>query len=187
MLGYYLDQVLPKQFGVQRPWNFPCIYLKNRGKAPERKKVKVSEENQDREKMNKGNFEDVSASTKRDSYSLKVRDLRKVYDNGKVAVGGVSMTMYSGQIFALLGHNGAGKTTTISTLTGLLSPTEGQAVLDGVDVLADQQYLRESLGICPQHNVLFDYLTVREHIELYATFKGVDYVQVQKKVDKMLY
>lgn len=51
-------------------------------------------------------------------------------------------------------------------------------MLDGVDVLADQQYLRENLGICPQHNVLFDYLTVREHIELYATFKGVDYVQV---------
>ena len=47
------------------------------------------------------------------------------------------MTMYSGQIFALLGHNGAGKTTTISTLTGLLQPTEGQAQLEGIDIFED--------------------------------------------------
>ena len=44
------------------------------------------------------------------------------------------MTMYSGQIFALLGHNGAGKTTTISTLTGLLNPSAGKAELEGVDI-----------------------------------------------------
>ena len=86
------------------------------------------------------------------------------------------MTMYSGQIFALLGHNGAGKTTTISTLTGLLEPTEGQAQLEGIDIFEDQDYLRKNLGVCPQHNVIFDYLSVREHLELYATFKGVDKV-----------
>ena len=86
------------------------------------------------------------------------------------------MTIYSGQIFALLGHNGAGKTTTISTLTGLLEPTEGQAQLEGIDIFEDQDYLRKNLGVCPQHNVIFDYLSVREHLELYATFKGVDKV-----------
>ncbi len=95
--------------------------------------------------------------------------------------------MYSGQIFALLGHNGAGKTTTISTLTGLLHPTQGQAILDGVDIFEDQTALRENLGVCPQHNVLFDYLTVREHLELYAAFKGVEEYGMGKKVDKMLY
>ena len=54
---------------------------------------------------------------------LKVRGLRKVFDNNKVAVSDAAFTMYSGQIFALLGHNGAGKTTTIGMLTGLLKPT----------------------------------------------------------------
>lgn len=76
----------------------------------------------------------MSGQIERDSYSLKIKNLRKVFDNGKVAVGNISMTMYSGQIFALLGHNGAGKTTTISTLTGLLMPTAGKAELDGVDI-----------------------------------------------------
>ena len=97
------------------------------------------------------------------------------------------MTMYSGQIFALLGHNGAGKTTTISTLTGLLNPSAGKAELEGVDIFEHQDYLRENLGVCPQHNVLFDYLTVREHLELYSSFKGVSESTIKKKVDRMLY
>ena len=51
-----------------------------------------------------------------------------MYKNGFVAVKNESLTLYSGQIFALLGHNGAGKTTTINMLTGLLEPTEGLAI-----------------------------------------------------------
>ena len=137
--------------------------------------------------MNLANFEDISPQVERDSYALKVRNLRKVFDNGKVAVDSTSMTMYSGQIFALLGHNGAGKTTTISTLTGLLAPTQGKAELEGVDIFQDQDYLRKNLGVCPQHNVLFDYLSVREHLELYAAFKGIDNLFINKRVDKMLY
>jgi len=53
----------------------------------------------------------------------------------KEAVKGVNMTMYNGQIFALLGHNGAGKTTTLSMLTGLLNPTSGKAEVMGIDIL----------------------------------------------------
>ena len=60
-----------------------------------------------------------------DNLVLKVRNLRKVFQNNKVAVLDASLTMYSGQIFALLGHNGAGKTTLISMLIGLLKPTSG--------------------------------------------------------------
>ena len=78
-----------------------------------------------------------------------MRGLKKEFANGKVAVKGASMTMYSGQIFALLGHNGAGKTTTISTLTGLLNPSAGKAELEGVDIFEHQDYLRENLGVCP--------------------------------------
>ena len=60
-----------------------------------------------------------------DNLVLKVRNLRKVFQNNKVAVLDASLTMYGGQIFALLGHNGAGKTTLISMLIGLLKPTSG--------------------------------------------------------------
>jgi ATP-binding cassette subfamily A (ABC1) protein 3 len=95
--------------------------------------------------------------------------------------------MYSGQIFALLGHNGAGKTTTISMLTGLLKPTSGKASLMGHDIFEEMTWLREQLGVCPQHNILFDFLTAREHLEIYASFKGVPEDQIRKRVDKMIH
>ncbi len=62
-----------------------------------------------------------------DGQILNVTHLRKTYPNGFTAVKDLNVKMYTGQIFALLGHNGAGKTTVISMLTGLLSPTEGEA------------------------------------------------------------
>jgi ATP-binding cassette, subfamily A (ABC1), member 3 len=72
----------------------------------------------------------------------------------------------------LLGHNGAGKTTTISMLTGLLEPTEGSASVNGIDIFNDMGDLRNMMGVCPQHDVLFDYLTPKEHLHLFAAFKG---------------
>lgn len=57
--------------------------------------------------------------------------------------------MYTGQIFALLGHNGAGKTTTISMLTGLLSSTSGSAEVFGLDLFEDMSKVRSFLGVCP--------------------------------------
>lgn len=182
-LGFYLDQVLPKEYGVAKPWNFLCM----KKSASPLIRINDGLDAEKQKQVSMLNFEEVSAQTQRDSYTLKIKNLRKVFDNGKVAVSNVSMTMYSGQIFALLGHNGAGKTTTISTLTGLLMPSAGKAELSGVDIFDKQEYLRENLGVCPQHNVLFPYLTVREHLHLYATFKGVSELAIKKKVDKMLY
>ena len=79
--------------------------------------------------------------------------------------------MYKGQITALLGHNGAGKTTTMSILTGLFPPSSGSAHVNGKSILTDMDAIRESLGLCPQHNVLFDRLTVKEHLEFFINLK----------------
>lgn len=84
---------------------------------------------------------------------------------------GLTLNMYKGQITALLGHNGAGKTTTMSILTGLFPPTSGSAHVDGKSILTDMDAIRESLGLCPQHNVLFDRLTVKEHLEFFINLK----------------
>jgi ATP-binding cassette subfamily A (ABC1) protein 3 len=104
---------------------------------------------------------------------LEFKGLRKTYPNGFNAVKDLNIKMYTGQIFALLGHNGAGKTTVISMLTGLLSPTEGEAQVFGHDVFSDITSVREFLGVCPQHNILFDMLTPREHLEIFSDFKGI--------------
>jgi ABC-type multidrug transport system ATPase subunit len=83
----------------------------------------------------------------------------------------MNLKLYQGQIFALLGQNGAGKTTTISMLTGLLVPSAGQVTLNHLDLLSDLQ-ARRMMGVCPQHDVLFDLLTPREHLDLFYELKG---------------
>ena len=60
--------------------------------------------------------------------------------------------------------------------------------MNGIDIFKDLDHLRTNLGVCPQHNVLFDYLTVREHLELYATFKGIEGAPlIRSRVDKLIY
>ena len=94
--------------------------------------------------------------------------------------------MYKDQITALLGHNGAGKTTTMSMLTGLFPPTSGTAYINGFDITTDIDLVRRSLGICPQHNILFDRLTVTEHLKFFALLKGVPYGKMKTDVEKMV-
>lgn len=93
--------------------------------------------------------------------------------NKKLAVNKLSLKMFKGQITALLGHNGAGKTTTISILTGLFPPSDGRALINGLSVVEDIDIIRTNLGICPQHNVLFDRLTVSEHLYFFSLLKVV--------------
>ena len=72
------------------------------------------------------------------------------------AVKGLTLNFFENQITALLGHNGAGKTTVMSVLTGLYEPTGGTAYIYGHDIRSNMDDVRESLGLCPQHNVLFE-------------------------------
>jgi len=112
---------------------------------------------------------------------VEITDLRKVYQRGcggslqrTVAVNGLTLTLYRGQITCLLGHNGAGKTTTISMLTGMIVPTSGGSTVGGLSITKDQARIRRNMGVCPQHDILWDNLSVEEHLRLFATLKGVD-------------
>jgi ATP-binding cassette subfamily A (ABC1) protein 3 len=104
--------------------------------------------------------------------TLVVEKLRKVYGNGKVAVGCLDLEMYSNQIFALLGQNGAGKTTTISIISGLLTKTQGSVRILGKNRDTELDEIRKMIGVCPQTNPIYSELTVYEHMELYARIKG---------------
>ncbi|POI33213.1 hypothetical protein CIB84_003036, partial [Bambusicola thoracicus] len=113
-------------------------------------------------------------------------NLVKVYRDGKkVAVDGLTLNFYEGQITSFLGHNGAGKTTTMSILTGLFPPTSGTAFILGKDIRSELSTIRQNLGVCPQHNVLFDLLTVEEHIWFYARLKGLPEKKVKEEMEQM--
>src|SRR6185437_3805274 len=79
-------------------------------------------------------------------------------------------------------HNGAGKSTTISMLTGMTEITGGDATIDGFSVKKEPGAVRQRIGVCPQHDVLYATLTVREHLELFAAMKGVPANEVESYV-----
>nr|CAD7439812.1 unnamed protein product [Timema bartmani] len=130
-----------------------------------------------------GNFE---SEPKHLQLGVSLCNLGKVYGNKKVAVRNLNLNFYEDQITSFLGHNGAGKTTTISILTGLLRPTSGTAYIYGVDIRKDMDSIRQSLGTCPQHNVLFDELTVEEHLWFYARLKDRPVVNIEMEINIMI-
>ncbi|CAG8617679.1 2939_t:CDS:2, partial [Racocetra fulgida] len=91
---------------------------------------------------------------------LVMKRMRKVYPNGKLAVKEVTFAVDRNIIFGLLGPNGAGKTTLISILTGLYPPTSGSATINNYDIHTNMQEVYMSIGVCPQHDILWDDLTV---------------------------
>jgi ABC-2 type transport system ATP-binding protein len=101
---------------------------------------------------------------------IECTNLRKTYDGKVEAVRGVSLRIEAGQCFGLLGPNGAGKTTTIEILEGLLAPTSGEVRIFGHAWNDNPRQLREWIGISLQETRLSEKLSVRETIELFASF-----------------
>ena len=84
---------------------------------------------------------------------ITINGLNKTYDSGLVALQPIDLTVNRGEIFALLGPNGAGKTTLINMLCGIVTPTSGQAFINGHDVVLDYRAARASVGLVPQELV----------------------------------
>ncbi|KAL1813550.1 hypothetical protein ACET3Z_023615 [Daucus carota] len=183
-IGLYLDKVLFKENRPTYSWNF--IYRWNFW----RKKISVKHHDsiskgETSDKLTKEHsspgpaVEAISLEMRQqelDCRCIQIRNLHKVYSSNKGechAVNSLHLTLYENQILALLGHNGAGKSTTISMIVGLLSPTSGDAVVLGKNILTDMDEIRKNLGVCPQYDILFPELTVKEHLELFANIKGV--------------
>ena len=119
---------------------------------------------------------------------LRVKNIKK-YFGEKVVLEDVTFNLYKDEIFVLLGHNGAGKTTLISILTGLIRSTSGSVSYSGIDdILSPESFedFRKILGVCPQHDVLFDDLTVEEHLELYCEFKSLERNKISQEIESVL-
>ncbi|KAG7395247.1 hypothetical protein PHYBOEH_004021 [Phytophthora boehmeriae] len=183
LLGLYFEKVIPKEYGTPEKWYFPLrpsYWRKSRKFMPGKSTSMISGDNAGSavEVEVNPNIEQVSADLldqERSGDALAVQGLRKVFPvpgGEKEAVKGLHVNMYTGQITCLLGHNGAGKTTLISMLTGVIPPTAGDATFHGLSFRDDMDEIRESLGICFQHDVLYPELSVQDHLEFYARIKG---------------
>ncbi|MBN3275901.1 ABCA3 protein, partial [Polyodon spathula] len=186
LLGWYVEAVFPGEYGVTLPWHFFMLPSYWCG-TPHLALVKEKEEEEDAEKALKGEFiEEEPAGL---VSGVKIKHLAKVFKVGNVnreAVRDLTLNMYEGQITVLLGHNGAGKSTTLSMLTGLFPPTSGRAYINGYDICQDMALIHRSLGLCPQHDVLFHSLTVQEHLQFFAQLKGYPRKKTPEEVERIL-
>ncbi|XP_026821418.1 ATP-binding cassette sub-family A member 3-like [Rhopalosiphum maidis] len=159
-IAWYIDSIMPGEFGVAKPFNFLCKWSKN--KEENNVTIPISKRNSRLFEKPSNNYE----------VGISVQNLHKRFGN-VYAVNGVNLDLYKGQITALLGHNGAGKTTTMSIITGLFSPTYGTVNVNGNDLFTNIDNFRQNLGLCPQHNLLFSYLTTLDHLIFFGMLKGL--------------
>ncbi|MEQ2300791.1 Retinal-specific ATP-binding cassette transporter [Ameca splendens] len=157
----------------------------------ERKLLKQQEQNPNQEEDDQKAGNEDQLFFEPDPVSLvlgvEIQDLVKVFQGrSRPAVNCLNISFYEGQITSFLGHNGAGKTTTLSILTGLYPPTSGTAYINGRDVTTDIDIIRTTMGMCPQYNILFNHLTVEEHILFYSLLKGRTPEEAQTEVENML-
>ncbi|XP_030396295.1 phospholipid-transporting ATPase ABCA7 isoform X4 [Gopherus evgoodei] len=178
---WYIEAVFPGQYGIPKPWNFPFL-----------KSYWFGESSSDGcHPFPTDSLSSAEVLVEEPPAHLRpgvsIRNLVKIYrSSSKVAVNGLSLSFYEGQITSFLGHNGAGKTTTMSILSGLLPPSSGTAYILGQDIRSEMDSIRKTMGMCPQHNVLFDILTVEEHIWFYGRLKGLSGEQVKEEVKQII-
>ncbi|GLH06154.1 Multidrug resistance protein homolog 65 [Gryllus bimaculatus] len=178
-IAMYLEAIFPGDYGVAKPWYFPFMVCLNKCARVTPQSDMKGGSGHDPE-----TFEPLAKSL---PLGIKIRKLQKVFKSPwnrttKVAVDDVSLDICKGQITALLGHNGAGKSTTMMILTGMLPPTSGTVEINGYNIKYYMSKVRESLGLCPQHNLLFPDLTVRQHLLFFAKLKSGPEQDPEKEV-----
>jgi len=118
---------------------------------------------------------------------IELIDVTKEYGKSGVrAVDQLTMKVEKGELFGFIGPNGAGKTTTIKMLTGILTPTSGTVLLDGVDIVRDPIKAKKMIGFVPDGADLFDRLTGLEYLNFMADIYGVSAEQRKQKMDEYL-
>lgn len=106
------------------------------------------------------------------SGTVEARDLTRRYGD-RTAVDHVSFVVPRGEIFGFLGPNGAGKSTTAQMLTGFLAPSEGSALIAGIDMADDPTVARESIGVVPEEANAYADLSVWQNVMLMAELHGI--------------
>lgn len=195
--AFYVDQVVSSGSGVKKTPLFFFRSLLRKSTSVSQKhslqkqgsKVFVEMEKadvvQERERVEQLLSEPSS------SISIICSSLRKIYPGRdgnppKLAVKGLSLAVPRGECFGMLGPNGAGKTSFISMMIGLTEPTSGAAFVDGSDICSQMNEIYTSMGVCPQHDLLWETLTGREHLIFYGRLKNLKGSALMQAVEESL-
>ncbi|KAL1210263.1 ABC transporter A family member 7 [Cardamine amara subsp. amara] len=189
--AYYIDKIsssgkdvlffLKNPFKKTPPLRRPSLQRQGSKVTVEMEKTDVTQERQRVEQLM------LDPST----HAIVCDNLKKVYPGRdgnppKLAVRGLSLAVPSGECFGMLGPNGAGKTSFINMMTGLLKPTSGTGLVQGLDICNDMDRVYTSMGVCPQHDLLWETLTGREHLLFYGRLKNLKGSVLDQAVEESL-
>ncbi|KAL9155889.1 hypothetical protein ABFS82_09G035900 [Erythranthe guttata] len=193
VVAYYADQVVssgktPLLFLRKQQQNLTSSFRKPSSRRLGSKvfvQMEKLDVDQEREKVEQLLLE---SST---SYSIICNNLKKIYPGTdgnpeKFAVRGLSLALPEGECFGMLGPNGAGKTSFINMMIGLIKPSSGTAYVQGLDIRTDMDRIYTSMGVCPQHDLLWDTLTGREHLFFYGRLKNLNGADLTHAVEESL-
>nr|XP_013799944.1 PREDICTED: ATP-binding cassette sub-family A member 10-like [Apteryx mantelli mantelli] len=189
LLAIYFDKVFPGKYGVQYP---PSFFLK-----PSywfQRKSRYTEERTGSGKSHGpllSNNEEPMPPEFDGKEAIRLNSIKKTYkkkDKRTEALRGLSLNVYEGQITALLGHSGSGKTTLLNVLSGFSQPSAGSAMIYNYNIseIQDMERIQAIVGICPQLNLHFEVLTVKENLRTFAHIKGIRKKEVEQEVQKVL-
>ena len=115
---------------------------------------------------------------------LEVKALSKQYSK-VLAANKVSFDIGEGEIFALIGPNGAGKTTTIRMISTLLTPTDGDAIVNGYSIVKEPQKVKHLIGVSPQQTAVAPNLSVKENMEFMTGIHGFSKERAEMKINEL--
>lgn len=195
--AYYLDQVVSLGSGIRRHPLFFLDHMRKKSKQSFRRpslKQQSSKVTVEMEKPDVAQERELVEKLLQESSQPRAiicDNLKKVYsgqdgNSEKYAVRGLSLAVPRGECFGMLGPNGAGKTTSINMMIGLLAPTSGTAFIGGLDIRTDMDKIYTSMGVCPQHDLIWETLTGREHLLFYGRLKNLKGVSLQNAVEESL-
>ncbi|XP_056170522.1 ABC transporter A family member 7-like isoform X3 [Syzygium oleosum] len=192
-VAYCIDQVtssgsgtmsLFQRFRKKHPSSFRRPSLQRQG-SKVFVQMEKSDVSQEREKVEQLLLEPST------NHAIVCDNLEKVYPGRdgnpeRFAVRGLSLALPPGECFGMLGPNGAGKTSFISMMIGLTKPTSGTAYVQGLDIRTHMDGIYTSMGVCPQHNLLWETLTGREHLLFYGRLKNLKGSALTQAVEESL-
>lgn len=118
--------------------------------------------------------------------ALKITGLRKTYQGGVQALKGVDLSVVEGDFFALLGANGAGKTTLINIIVGLVTRTDGEVSVLGIDLKADPDGAKAMVGVVPQEFNFSIFENVRDIVVTQGGYYGMNRADAAARADELL-
>jgi ABC-2 type transport system ATP-binding protein len=118
--------------------------------------------------------------------ALSIKNLRKVYRRGNVAVEDLSLTIEEGDFYGFLGPNGAGKSTTIHCITGIANPTSGTIEIFGLDAVKNYREARRLVGLCPQEFNVDPFAKPADIVDWAAGYFGLNRAQRKSRIDYLM-